>query len=112
MLFYVGILSYTKYMPCVILYGEFLLHAMCYFRWGICLSCLVLFYVGSFSHMPGVLLCREFLLHASCYFMWGVSLIKLYMPYDILCGEFLLVLHTVCCVATLLTLSYMLCTVL
>ena len=62
--------------------------------------------------MPCAILGGEFVFHALCYFMWGVSLIKLYMPYDILCGEFLLVLHTVCCVATLLTLSYMLCTVL
>lgn len=96
-LFYVGILSYKKYMPCVILYGEFLLHAMCYFRWGICLTCLVLFYVGSFSHMPGVLLCREFLLHASCYFMWGVSRIKLYALWYFMWGVFVGIAHCVLC---------------
>ena len=73
--------------------GEFILHTLCCFMWGVSLSCpmlfylrsssyLMLFYVGSFSHafdaifhvgsffyIPHALLCEEFLSCFWCYFM-------------------------------------------
>ena len=85
----------------VSLSGEFLLHVLCCFKWGVCLTQPLLFYVGSFSYTPccfmwGVSLPRpvlfyvgsfsytslavlggKFLLHAPCCFMWGVSLTRL-----------------------------------
>ena len=45
----------------VSLSGEFLLHVLCCFKWGVCLTQPLLFSVGSFSYTP-------------CCFMWGVSL--------------------------------------
>ena len=117
-LFYVGSFSYTPsavfcgslfYMPHVILdmWGislkefilclEFLLHAWCYFMWGVSLTRLMLFYVGSFSYMPYATSCRE--LNTPCYVMWGVSLTQPMLfyvgsfssiPYAVLCGKFLL----------------------
>ena len=74
----------------VSLSGEFLLHVLCCFKWGVCLTQPLLFSVGSFSYTP-------------CCFMWGVSLpcpVLFYVgslsstPRAVLCGKFLL---TTCC---------------
>ena len=67
--------------------GEFLLHVLCCFKWGVCLTQPLLFSVGSFSYTP-------------CCFMWGVSLPRpvlfyvgsfSYTPLAVLCGEVSLV---------------------
>ena len=87
-LFYMRSLSYTA---CAVLYGECVLHTLCYLMCGICPTYSGLFYVGNLSGTPYSILCGEFVLHTLCYFMWGVS----YMPHAVLCGEFLL--HTPCC---------------
>ena len=69
--------------PCVglYLYGEFLLHAQCWFIiiWAVSLglTCPVLVYLWSFSYTP----------HAG-FFLWGVSLIRSVLAS--LCREILL----------------------
>ena len=62
------------FIPHVVLCGEFLLHALCYFMWGVSLTHFVLCYVGSFSYTPHAMLCGEFLLQTPCCFKWGVFL--------------------------------------
>ncbi len=79
---------------------------------GVSLTCLMLFYVRSFSYTPHVVSCGVSLTH-SCSSMWEVSLTRSllfyvgggggwvcggefsYMVHAILCGEFLL--HGPCC---------------
>ena len=76
------VLVYLGSFTCALhasLYGQFLLHVLCCFMWGVSLTRLMLFCVESFSYMSLAVLCEEFLLHASA----------------ILCGEFLL--HAPCC---------------
>ena len=57
-----------------VLYGEFLLHTRWCFMCGVSLTHPVLFYVWSFSYTPHAVLCVEFLLvlHTLCCFMWGI----------------------------------------
>jgi len=59
------------------LYGDFLLHAQCWFIWGLSLTCPVLVYMWSFSYT-----------HHAGFFLWGVSLI--WSMLASLCREFLL----------------------
>ena len=75
-----------------VLYGEFLLHALCYFMWGVSLTHPVLCYLGSFSYTPHAVLCGEFLLHTPCCFKWGV-----FLTCPMLCyvGSFSYMPHTV-----------------
>ena len=91
------------HMPHAVLCEEFLLYALCYFMWGLCLICLVLLYMESFSYMLCTVLGGKSVLYCLCYFNLGLCLTCLvlfyvgsssYMPDALLCREFLL--HAVC----------------
>ena len=84
--------------------GDFVLHSLYCFMWGVCLtqpvlsyawnvsytSCAV--YVGSVFYTPCANICVQFVLHTLFCFMWGVCLrdLLLFMRgVSILCGEIL-----------------------
>ena len=76
--------------------------------WGVSLTLLGFFYLGSFSYLPLLFfLLRDFLLPAYAFFNWGVFLTCLcffylgsfsYVHVVFLCGEFFF-LHTLCYVS-------------
>ena len=94
--FVCGSLSYS-YTPSAILCGEFVLHTLCCFMWGVC-------------YTPCAILCGECVLHTLGYFIWKMCLkypflfcvrSMSYRPSAILCGEVLFYvgsfLHAPCC---------------
>ena len=102
MLVYMDSFSYMSY---AVLCGEFLLQAPYCFMWGVSLTYLVLFPVGSFSYTLVAVVCGVSLTRLMMFYVESFS----YMPLAVVCGEFLLHASGVFCGEFLLHTAAVLC---